>query len=198
MALSRFGGVVLCACLVSTPLCAEERHADHEALRAILKRGAEALNTGNFDAMAPFLHSQFTIVTVDNQKFTTLDAFRTYWNGLFKGEKRMLDKIETNPVADDLTRFLAEDVGVTHGVSSDTYHFRDGDVRKMQVRWTAVVAREGGVWKLVKLHMSSNLLDNPVLDAVRQTATRTAALAGGAALALGVLLGYLLGRRRRA
>ena len=60
----------------ASPAVTEERHDDHEALRALMKKAVEALNTRNFDAIAPSLHKNFTIVTVDNRKFTGLDEFK--------------------------------------------------------------------------------------------------------------------------
>jgi len=40
---------VLAVWLPASPVVAADRDADHEALRAILRVGAEALNTGEFD-----------------------------------------------------------------------------------------------------------------------------------------------------
>lgn len=176
---------------------AEERPQDHDALRALLIKGAEALNTGNIDMMAPLLHKQFTIITVDNQKFTQLAAFKSYWNGLLQGEGRLITKIEAKPVADELTQFLGNDVGVVHGTSADVYHFRDGDVRTMDTRWTAVVAKEDGIWKLVKLHSSVNLLNNPLLTATRQWSATIAAISAAVTLLLGLVVGLILGRRTK-
>ncbi|MBL8507009.1 MAG: hypothetical protein JNM11_01000, partial [Chitinimonas sp.] len=66
----------------------------------------------------------------------------------------------------------------------------------MPTRWTAVVAREGGSWKLVKLHFSVNLLDNPMLTATKEYALRGVLAVGVVLLLLGAILGYWLGRRR--
>jgi len=188
--------VTLVMMLLATSVLADDRKADHEALRNILKVGTEALNSGNFDALAPLLHKDFTAVTVDNQKFTTIEAFKEHWNSLLKGDKRLIDRIVTQPVADDQTRFLRDDVGVVHGVSNDAYYFRDGEIRTMKARWTAVVAKENDQWKLVKLHMSANLLDNPVVDSLKQGLIRTAAIASIAFLLLGLGIGYAIGKRR--
>lgn len=192
----RSGCLAVAAVLFASSLLADERKADHEALRNILTVGTEALNSGNFDALAPLLHKEFTAVTIDNQKFTTIEAFKEHWNSLFKGDKRAIDRIVTQPVADDQTRFLRDDVGVVHGISNDTYYFRDGEIRTMKARWTAVVAKEQNQWKLVKLHMSANLLDNPVVDSLKQGLIRTAAIASILFLLFGLGIGYAIGKRR--
>lgn len=174
----------------------EARHKDHEALRTLLKTAAEALNTRDFDTIAPLLHPDFTIITVDNQKLTGLNAFERYWNRLFSGEGTVLERIEVNPEADELTRFLDENTGVSHGTSRDTYYFTNGDVRTMKTRWTAVVQKQEGPWKLVAVHFSANLLDNPVLEATRSQTLKIA----GSALIGGLVLGIaitLIARRRK-
>lgn len=65
-----------------------------------------------------------TVITVDGQKFVSLDAFRDYWTKLFENKTFGIDKIEVKPVADGPTEFLSNDVGVCHGTSNDSYYFK--------------------------------------------------------------------------
>jgi uncharacterized protein (TIGR02246 family) len=176
---------------------AEERKADHDALRAILAKSAEALNTRKLESVADVVHPGFTVITVDNQKLVGLDALKKYYAGLFEGPNAVLSKLEVKPVADELTRFVSETSGVVYGVSDDTYTFRDGDVRTMKTRWSAVVQRDGEAWKLVNVHFSANLLDNPMLDAAKGYAQRMMWVAGAVGLVLGAVLVTMLRRRPR-
>src|SRR5204862_3763530 len=116
--------------------------------------------------------------------------------GLFTGDKHPLKKIEVDSQADTLTEFLDDNTGVVHGTSSDKYHFTDGDIISMKTRWTAVVQKDKAVWKLVTVHFSADLLDNPVLDIAKSFAIK-AALGG---LVVGLLVGggmmFLVGRQR--
>ena len=100
--------------------------------------------------------------------------------------------MEVKPVSDELTRFVSDTSGVVYGVSDDAYTFRDGDVRTMKTRWSAVVQKDGDAWKLVNVHFSSNLLDNPMLDAAKSYAQRMAWIAGAVGLVVGALLMALL------
>lgn len=184
------------ALLVATSATAQEqRKADHDQLRELLKRGAEALNTRKLDAMAPYLHPDFTVVTVDNRKLRGLPEFKQYWNGLFEGKDAVLKSIETKPEADDLSRFLDDNTGMSFGTSDDRYTFNDGDVRQMKSRWSAVVQKDGDAWKIVSVHFSANLLDNPVLDAAKQAVQKWALIAGAIGIAVGLALGFLMRRR---
>lgn len=174
---------------------AEARKADHDALRALLSRSAEALNARNLDAVAPLLHPALTVITVDNQKLVGLDAAKKYYAALFDGPDAVLSKMEVQPVADELTQFISPTSGVVYGVSDDRYTFTDGDVRTMKTRWSAVVQKEGNDWKLVNVHFSSNLLDNPMLDAAQAYVKKTATFAGLIGLIVGGLFVLLIQRR---
>ena len=180
----------------AAPAASEERSEDHEALRGLMKLATEALNTRNFDLIAPHLHPNFTVVTVDNRKFTSLNEFRTYWNGLFTGPGAVLKQIEARPEADALTEFLDADTGVTHGSSNDVYHFADGDVRTMHSRWTVVVEKAPDGWKLVKAHFSASILDNPILSAAKSMLCKAAGGAAVVGLVLGALIMALVKRKR--
>ena len=187
----------LCAVAHAQPAQPVDRPEDRAALRALLVKANEALNTRKFDAIAPSLHPAFTMVTVDNQKFVGLDAFKTYFVSLFEGPNAMLTKVETNLVVDEATRFLDENTGVVYGTSTDTYHFKDGDVRTMKTRWSAVTEKDGPSWKIVSAHFSANVLDNPVVEHARKTAIKGAVIAGIVGLVLGVLIMLFVRRGKR-
>ncbi len=172
-----------------------DRTDDHAALRALLVKGAEALNTRNFDSIMPSLHPNFTVVTVDNQKLVGADAFKKYYLGLFEGPGALVNKIETKPVADELTQFVGDNTGITYGTSQDTFHFKDGEVRTMPTRWSAVAQKDNGTWKLVNIHFSANLMDNPALAAAKSYAGKIAAGSGILGLLIGLASMTLLRRR---
>lgn len=196
--IKRFRRVVLTALLVLVPMVsasAQDREQDHAELRTLLKTLTEAINSRDLDRARPFVHNRFTMITVDNGKFKSVDEFEAYWEGLFTGEDAMLTEAELQPESDEPTEFLGEDIGVVHGTSNDTFRFVNGDERVMKSRWTAVVQKEDGVWKLSRAHFSANILDNPVLRAAQSFSYW---LAGGGlivGLILGVLITFLIRRR---
>lgn len=194
---ARLGIVVLAlhACLAGAQ---EARKEDHDQLRALLKRGAEALSTRNLDSMAPYVHPDFTVITIDDKKLKGIPALKQYYNNLFEGQGALLKAMEVRPEADEVTQFLDDNSGVSYGTSQDRYTFIDGDVREMKTRWSAVVQKDGGTWKLVGVHFSGNIFSNPVLDAAKTQARNLVIGAGAAMLVLGVIVGFLLRRRARA
>jgi hypothetical protein len=186
----------LAALLASAVVAQEPRKEDHDQLRALMKKGADALTTRNIDSMAPYVFPGFTVITLDDKKLKGLPEVKQYYGNLFDGPNAMLKAMEVRPEADDVTQFLDDNSGVSYGVSNDRYTFRDGDVRDMKSRWSAVVQKDGGTWKLVSVHFSGNLLQNPVLDAAKSTVRNAAIIAGAVMLVIGILVGWLVGRRR--
>lgn len=194
----RIAGLVAIVLLGTGGVWAQDaRQQDHEELRALLGTIAQAINARDFGKLAPVLDQEFWVTTVDQKRFTSLDAFRTHWEGLFKSDRALVRRVTIKPTADELTRFLAPDVGLSSGTSEDTWEFSDGDVRVMKVRWTAVVRKADGRWRLASAHVGTDLLDNPVVEAAKQRAWRLAAGLGIGGLVIGALGGVVLGRRRR-
>lgn len=187
----------LMALAVAGSAFAEERAQDHDELRAMLKTATEAMNSRNFDALAPLFYNKFSITTVDQKLFTGLADFKAYYDGLYSGANAPLKSIVFNPEADALTEFIGDNVGLTHGTSTDTYTFSDGDTRVMTSRWTATVYKDNGKWKIVNLHIGANLFDNPVVSSVKSYAYKAGLGAGIGGLVVGFLVAWLLRGRRR-
>src|SRR5262249_58445285 len=162
-------------------------------LRAMLKTVTEAMNSRNIDAMAPLFHNKFSITTVDQQVFTNLNDFKTYYNGLFTGEKAPLKSITFNPTSDALTAFVSADIRFVHGASTDTYAFADGDTRVMTSHWTATLYKDNGKWKIINVHIGANPFENPVVTALKSWVYKVGVGAGIA----GLLLGFVFARLTR-
>jgi ketosteroid isomerase-like protein len=186
-----FSFITLAALVIGAS--AQDRNRDHDELRALLKTVTDAMNSRNIDALAPLFHEKFSITTVDQQVFTNLSDFKKYFDGLFTGDKPLLKSVTFNPKADALTEFVGEDVGFVHGVSEDSYAFADGDSRQMTSRWTATLHKDNGKWKILNAHIGANLVENPVLTALKGWLYKVGVGAGVA----GLLVGFVIGRLAR-
>jgi len=142
----------------------------------------EAINTRNFAKIEPYLHPTFTITTVDNQVFHKVPEFEKYWNQQFSTS---IENIQMALKGDIVRTFLSPATAVSSGEAIATFSFKDGNVADMAMRWTAVLQKFQDKWTIQSLHFSSNLLDNPVLNAAQRLG-RTLAIAAG-------IGGFLLG-----
>lgn len=169
---------------------------DHEELRLLLRSARDAANAKNFDALKPLFYEKFSITTVDQKTFTNLEDFKAYFASMFTGDKAPLKSITFNPEADALTEFIGDNIGVSHGTSTDTYAFTDGDTRTMTSRWTATLIKDNGKWKILNLHFGTNLLDNPVVNTMKSSLYKVGGIAGVVGLLIGFVLAWVMRRRR--
>jgi ketosteroid isomerase-like protein len=175
---------------------AVNRERDHEELRALLRTAKEAVNAKNFEALKPLFYEKFSITTVDQKTFTNFDDFKAHFAGLFTGADAPLKSITFNPEADALTEFAGDNLGLSHGSSTDTYVFSDGDTRVMTSRWTATLIKDSGRWKILNLHIGTNLLDNPVTEAAKSYVYKVGIGAGIGGLLLGFILAWVMRGKR--
>lgn len=164
---------------------ASDRVEDHDHLRKLRETAAQALSARDADLFKTILYSPFVFTTVDGTVIRSMDDFSSYVNRLFNVSNAPLKDIRFNPESDGPTEFLSENVGVNHGYSKDVYTFSNGKVKTMDARWTSVVIKTEGGWKIAAIHLSSNILDNPIINTLKG---KLMLFCGG-----GLLLGFVLG-----
>jgi hypothetical protein len=185
-------GLFSCGATFAADL-ATDRASDHTALRALLVDVTAAMNSGDTDQLRTCLAMPFVITFVDQRRFTDVAAIEQYLDSLKR--ERHLEKWEMKPSADALTTFLSDEVGVCTGTSNDTFTFAEGSI-SLSSRWTATLVKEQGAWKVAALQAGVNILDNPILASAASMGKKIAIGAAIVALALGLFLGLVLGRRR--
>ncbi len=164
----------------------------------------DAYNRGDVDGMARYLHPDVVIVFPDGSVLKGPDALRDYYNRMLKAPGHLVVSYTADPVIE--SRTVHDDVGLSYGYMNDQYVLNDGKSFGLNSRFTVTVFKtadgppETGGWMIRSFHSSTDAFDNPILTMV----TRSVFLiAGGGGLAVGALLGLLLGafifrRRRRA
>ncbi|BAY11315.1 YybH family protein [Calothrix sp. NIES-2098] len=151
----------------------------------------QALNTRNFSQIEPYLHPTFTITTVDNQVFHKVPEFEKYWNQQFSDT---IQDIKMALKGDIIRTFLSPETVVSSGDAIATFSFKDGKAADMAMRWTAVLQKLQNKWTIQSLHFSSNLLDNPVLNATKRMRWIIGVAAGIGGFLLGAIAMLLLRR----
>ncbi|HET9339594.1 MAG TPA: hypothetical protein VFQ55_11375 [Casimicrobiaceae bacterium] len=175
----------------------EPDHAIHEELRALLRDVVGAIGAGEYDRILPYLTENVEVTSITQEVMSgraDVSKYFVEWFGPTGYMKRMTMKLEADKLTD-----LAPDKswGLVRGNALEHYEAKDGDVFDFVTRWTAVMLRgDDGRWRIRAIHFGTNNLDNPVLTKVTKTLERYAVYAGLAGLAIGVLAGWLIARRR--
>jgi len=144
----------------STP----DREADHAALRTLLSDATKAFNGQDLDKMFTYFAKDFVFTAVDQTVITDLASAKRYYDRTLRHPDSKITSVTVEPSADVLTRFTGEASGYCYGKTRDIYTLM-GTSRKVATegRWTAVVVKENGVWKVAAIHIGVNFIDNPVI-----------------------------------
>jgi ketosteroid isomerase-like protein len=177
-------------------LSEEPDHAIHEELRSVLREIVTAMNSGQYDKMLPYLTDDVEATSVTQEVMTGRGEVSKYFQEWF-GPTGYMRRMEIKLDADKLTELSADKSwGLARGKALEHYEAKDGDVFDFNTRWTAIMVRnDDGKWRLRAIHFGTNHLDNPVLTKVRNTLTRYGIIAALVSLAVGLALGWWLGRR---
>ena len=166
-----------------------QEEADHDALRQIRAVAEKAINTNNLDLFKPYLADDFSIVTYTDREFSDFVAFKQRWQ---KTRDELLDGgTYTTEMQPELSQIIG-DIAIARGNSQNVLINGSGERFEFPSRWTAVLHKVDGQWKVVRAHSSLSPFDNPLLRAgVKDIVIKV----GASALLVGLVVGWFASRR---
>jgi ketosteroid isomerase-like protein len=166
-------------------------HADLRALRAEL---VKAINGNHLDDMLALLDDDVVVTFMNAEVGRKPAGVRAYYDKMMNGPNKIVESITIDPTVDELTH-LYGDTGVAFGSSKDHFKLTDGRDFVAETRWTGTLVKKDGKWKVASFHASANAFDNPILWIALK---RVGMWVGIGAAVLGLVIGFLIGRRRAA
>ena len=156
-------------------------------LKAIYER---AIAEKNLELIKPHLAADFTAVMITADEVEDYDGIKAYWAKVeeFIGE----DGTYTVSVEPDDTIFEGN-IAIAKGTAKE-HVIRNGKTIDLTSKWTAIARQEGGTWKLVRIQASIDPVKNPIITALNKGKLW---LTGGVAGVVGLLIGLMLGRRKK-
>lgn len=171
-----------------------EEAATHEALRALRDRLVAGVNDKNPDAILADLDDDILFTAMNNEVVHGKDEARAYYAKMLVGSQRIVKDMSLTVEVDDLSILLADgEVALAAGSSLADFDMMVGDRFQVPLRWTATLRNTESGWKVAAIHFSANMFDNPLMSGFQ---TFAYALAGGL-LVIGLVIGWLVGRRRK-
>lgn len=171
--------------------------AEHDMLRTLKSDLEQAVSKRDFTAFAGLTHQPFMATVVTQDSFTEIDAMKRFYDGLFTRDLLRMQEVSIQAEADELSHIYTGTFAMTRGSTLEKYQLADGRSFEMKGRWTAVSIKEqDGSWKLLGVHMGTNFLDNPVLNAIERSTLWFGAGGAGLGMLIGLASGWLLWRRR--
>jgi hypothetical protein len=180
----------------SAPASFPDEEAFHQELRGMKKIYEDAVNSGDLKTLAPVFGPQTSGVVATNEEFHTLDEMQQIFDR-FKSTlgPGYIYRVTLNPERS----LIYDDIAVARGTSDEYVKISNGHEFNLTTRWTAVLRRENGQWHLLRSQVSMDPFHNPVNEYFFASVKK---IYGGGGLAIGliagILLGYLLRRRKTA
>jgi ketosteroid isomerase-like protein len=169
----------------------DDREQLHQ-LRAIYER---AVAEDKVELLEPYIDRQFTGVMVTGESVSGFNDLKAYWEKI----KSILGpgghyRITLEPAP---TEFFGE-LALSHGGTREHVLTDAGKTYDFASQWTAVSRKQDGQWKLLRVQAALDPVNNVF---VKSFLTRTAWISGSAGGAIGLVLGilvmFLLRRRKR-
>ena len=183
---------VFCVWLAAVPAFAQSEDPAHAQLRAMRDDLLDAVNKRDMDRVLRHLHPDVVVTWQNAEVSRKPEGVRAYLSRMLEGPNSIVRSFNTSVAVDELTILHGGDSGVVSGTSRDQFELRAGRMFELASRWSATLVLHDGAWKIASFHSSTNLFDNPLLNAAR----RLLIVVGvGAALA-GILAGFFVGRAR--
>lgn len=179
-------------CCQSGPTLAAdaEPHAeDRKQLLRLMHEVESAINEQNIDRMLTQFADDATVTWLNAEVSRGKGDIKAYYQRMVGAEGTILKKYLTKASLGAPARFYG-DIAVAEGSTIDEFFPWKRGVFKFDSRWTGTMAKIDGQWKLVALHLSSNVFTNPLIAEYEQMLRYV----GVGAFIAGVLLTYLLMR----
>lgn len=180
------------ACAFTLAAPAEEDPA-HNELRAVRDGLLAAMNSGDIEAQLPFLHPNVVVTWHNAEVSRGRDGVRKYLDRMLNGPAKVVEKFGADVKVDELSVVYGGDTAIAFGSALERFTMAGGRKFEFTGRWSATLVKEDGKWLVANLHTSDNIFDNPLLNGV----TKMVRYLAGGGVALGALVGWLLGRRGR-
>jgi len=168
---------------------------DRKALLKILSAVENAINAQDIEGILAQMSPDCTVTWWNAEISRGHNDIRAYYRRMVKDDGRIINKYTTQAKLGDHARFVgsAGDVALADGSMEDEFFPIIRGPFKLNSRWSATAAKSDGEWKIVNLHLSSNVFTNPLITEL----TRALWYAGVGGVVIGGLAGWFLGRRRK-
>jgi len=134
-----------------------DRTADKEALRALAARYEVAINQGSLAGLQDSVAPEVSAVFMTGVESKGLEAMQKYYDEI-KGKLGSGGSYTVKFVPDD-TDFHGN-IAVAHGTSDEAVVLGNGKRITYRSLWTAVLEKNDGQWKALRLHVSIDPIDN--------------------------------------
>src|ERR1700722_1085344 len=160
---------------------------DRQALLKVLSDVETAINAQDIEGLLAQMAPDCTVTWWNAEISRGHSEIRAYYRKMVKDDGRIISKYTTQAKLGAHARFVGSgaDVALADGSMEDEFFPIIRGPFKLNSRWSATAAKVGGEWKIVNLHLSSNVFTNTLISEL----TRAIWMVGSATFVIGGLAG---------
>ena len=168
----------------------------HQELRVLKATMEKALNEMDIETVIANVTEDIVFTTMNGDVARGRDGIRKYFETMMKGPNPRVISVRAKFEADDLSRLYGNDLATSFGSSKDHYTLAGGESFVVDARWSGTMVRRDGRWLIANFHYSTNMFDNPVLDAQRKVMLLVASGVAGVLMLIAFFVGRARGLKR--
>ncbi len=192
---------------VETPALSAEQEAVHNELRALRDAMFGAWQKRDLEALLTHVAPNAVITWQNGETNRGHEGLRKFYAEVMRGDDQLVEAIESSLAVDELSILYGNETAVAFGSIHDDMtlgrkiqrapFLGEGKI-SLDSRWTATLIKLDGQWQLAAYHVSMDAFSNPIIAKAIDIGKRLAVLAGVVCLILGVVVTWLVMRRKSA
>lgn len=167
---------------------------DPDTERGVLKQMLisieKSINEKNFEPAFEHLHPDVVLIVQNGETLKGIDAIQDFNKRMFDGQSAVLKDHSTTASEDEPAEFYGN-LALAHGKVVDKFVFAGGKTVELTSKWTTTLIKEDDKWQVLSLQFTSNVFDNPLLEASKNSLKYFTLIA----FVLGFLIGGFILRR---
>ena len=183
--------VSLALALCSAMVRAEDPR--HDELRQLRDEVFKAYEARDLEGLLKYVHPNVLVTWQNGEQNFGVDQLRSFYKVMMQGDAPIVRDVKSELIIDQLATLHEPNTAIAGGTLKDQFKLNSGLNFHLNSQWSATLVKESDGWKIASFHVSGNLFDNPLLSAAKAALWSV----GGIAAALGLIIGFILGKRRR-
>ena len=171
---------------------ADPRAEDRKLLRVLMAEAEAGINAQSADRLIALMSDDVTVSWLNAEVSRGKAEVKAYHQRMVGGPGTILKKYVTKVTLSRPARFYG-DIAIADGKAADEFYPHARGEFRLDSNWSSTMAKIDGQWKIVALHLSSNVFTNPLLAEAEQMVY----YAAGGGLLAGLLLMLVALRLRR-
>lgn len=156
----------------------------------------DAFHKGDLDRLLSHVTTDVVVTWQNGEVSHGPGEIRAYYTKMMTGPNRVVQHVTASPTVEG--RHSNGDWSVSWGNMNDRFVLTDGRELALDSRFTAVLLKGNGEWKVQAFHLSTDAFGGAILKtAIATTAKWVGFGAGGAGLIVGLMVGAVWGRKQR-